>query len=533
MAPDDRDPRNLDDTAPAEAYCPSCDSSFSADLAVCPSDGTQLVSFPATTDDLVGRVIDGRFEIREQLGKGGMGTVYRALQRSVGREVAIKVIEPALARQRAAAKRFLREARLTSRLTHPSTVIVFDCGQADGMLYLVMELLAGETLGELIERTGPMPVERVVAIGTQLCDALIAAHALGIVHRDLKPSNVIVLAEPAERDTVKVLDFGLAKSLHGDDSTTTITESNAVMGTPRYMAPEAIRGEPADARTDLYSLGCMLYEMAAGEPPFVAPTTSALFAHHLMESPPAPPPAARALAPLLAELMAKEPEKRPGDAAEVRRRLGEAAAATSSAASVPADTVAATRARTPAARPRWLTPLLGGAAVAVAVAAIAVAAVALRGNTPDTPATDPAAADTRADPTAPSKTSALSPQEQTALSPPPPPSRGRAGVGGDVADAAPRAITLTLRASPPARVSIDGIEVGTTPITHPVTAGDQPVDVVFRRAGHITERRRVVPDDDRPVEVTLRPRRSAPPQPRPEQPRETKPPDVDFVVPRR
>jgi tRNA A-37 threonylcarbamoyl transferase component Bud32 len=319
-----------DETAPSqdslgdEAYCSACNASYASTLDTCPRDGERLVRFRTQPDALQGRVIDERFEVRGRLGRGGMGTVYRAWQRSVEREVAIKVVDARLSHDRTAAKRFLREARLASRLNQPSIVNVYDFGQTeDGILYLVMELLRGRTLAQVIATSGPMPVRRAFAIGVQLCDALDAAHGQGIVHRDLKPQNVVVLDDPPGRDLVKVLDFGLAKSLAAGEGTT-VTESDAMLGTPLYMAPETIEGRATDQRSDLYALGCMLHELLAARPPFHGESRNLVLAMHLSATPPALPDGAPAEAQaLIDELLAKEPAERPANAAAVRERLQE------------------------------------------------------------------------------------------------------------------------------------------------------------------------------------------------------------------
>jgi serine/threonine-protein kinase len=204
-----------------------------------------------------------------------MGTVYRARQTSMNREVALKVIDPSLERDAGAVKRFFREAQLASQLAHPNTVAVIEFGQdPNGVVYLVMELLRGETLTALVHREGALRTERVLRIGVQMCDALVAALAMGIVHRDLKPDNVILLE--GGRDHVKVLDFGLARSLI--DPASAITAQGVVAGTPRYMAPEIVlRGAQPAPQQDIYALGVMLGELATGGELWKADTIDDLF----------------------------------------------------------------------------------------------------------------------------------------------------------------------------------------------------------------------------------------------------------------
>lgn len=261
-----------------------------------------------TSDDLVGQVIDGRFEVLSPLGQGGMGIVYRAKQLSIGREVAVKVLDRRIEKDVKAVQRFFREAKLASTLQHPNTVPVIEFGQhADGRLFLAMELVNGNTLLDTINKQGAFAVDRVVAIGAQLCDALEAAHDLQIVHRDLKLENVMVLA--GKRDLVKVLDFGLARSLV--DPTTAHTATGLISGTPRYMAPEvALDGAQPAPSQDMYALGVMLAEMAIGRPLWSAPTMEALFIKK-QETESAIADVPPALKRIVRMLLATEPERRP------------------------------------------------------------------------------------------------------------------------------------------------------------------------------------------------------------------------------
>jgi len=302
-----------------ESYCAACGSSYPLQVDVCPKDGARLTKLKAQPDALLGRVFDGRFEVRAALGQGGMGTVYRGWQITVDREIAIKVIHSKLASDRIAVKRFLREARLSSRLNQPNIVNVYDFGQTeDGILYIAMELLRGHTLGRELEAMRPMPIRRVLAIGQQLCDALDSAHNQGIVHRDLKPNNIVILDDPPGRDLIKVLDFGLAKSLVTDTSSL-VTNTNAILGTPLYMPPEQIEGRPSDQRADLYSLGCILYQMLSGKPPFTGDTVNLVLAAHVGDPPePLPPSVPVMLARLVTRMMEKDPAKRVASAREAR-----------------------------------------------------------------------------------------------------------------------------------------------------------------------------------------------------------------------
>jgi serine/threonine-protein kinase len=248
-----------------------------------------------------------------------MGTVYRAWQRSIGREVAIKLLDQRHASDEMSVRRFLREAKLASQLSQPNTISVFDFGQAeDGKLFIVMELVRGRTLRDVLMTEGKLDVSRALRICVQLCDALEAAHGLDIVHRDLKPANLLILDEPPGRDLLKVLDFGLAKSLAGNESMT--TDSGFVVGTPRYMAPEvALGGEPS-AQSDLYAVGVLLAELTTGERLWEQNDFSQLVLlknRGLPETPQVP----AALRPLLIRLVSPEPRHRPASASALRTAL--------------------------------------------------------------------------------------------------------------------------------------------------------------------------------------------------------------------
>jgi serine/threonine protein kinase len=308
----------ISDKEAVELHCPACDKAWPAGAMHCPDDGTQLVRLPVE-DDLLGRTLDGRFTVREKLGAGGMGAVYSAWQTSVGREVALKIIHRRYASEPQAARRFLREAKLSSRLSNPHTVSVLDFGQTqDGLLYLAMELLRGSTLAEVLKSEGPFAPERLVRVGSQLCDALEAAHRLHIVHRDLKPGNVILLDHPPGRDLVKVLDFGLAKSVSVEETHSTVSRAGAVMGTPAYMAPEQVLGHEAAVPADLYSLGVILYELASGRLPYDARTGHAMMMAHVHEAPRPMSGVPPVFESVILRLLRKEPSQRFPSAAMVR-----------------------------------------------------------------------------------------------------------------------------------------------------------------------------------------------------------------------
>ncbi|QSQ16536.1 TonB family protein [Myxococcus landrumensis] len=247
---------------------------------------------PAGTgaDPLIGRTLNGRFSILEPLGVGGMGKVYRALQAPLERVVALKVLNPSFpsSRDPGFQKRFLREASLTSKLRHPNTVTVIDYGQTDdGIFYIAMEYLEGRTLAQVLGQVGPLQWSRAIAVAQQICRSLREAHSLGIVHRDLKPANIMLLNEQ-DQDLVKVLDFGLVKSVAAPQEgqiSPEITQNGTFLGSPQYMAPEQARNA-TDARSDVYSLGIVLFQMLMGRPPFIARDHIELIFAHYKEAPP-------------------------------------------------------------------------------------------------------------------------------------------------------------------------------------------------------------------------------------------------------
>ncbi|MQS13456.1 serine/threonine protein kinase [Streptomyces kaniharaensis] len=268
---------------------------------------------------MIGRALNGRYELAEIIGVGGMATVWRATDRVLGRQVAVKVLNGGLADDPRFAERFGREAQHAAMLAHPRIVMVFDSGVDQGSPYIVMELVQGRSLAAVLAQTPPggLPVERAVGIAAAVCEALTVAHAAGLVHRDIKPGNIMITDDGG----VKVVDFGIARA----GSSGNLTQTASVLGTAAYLAPEQATASALDGRTDLYAVGCVLTEMLTGETPFTAETPVAIAFKHVSELP-LPPSARRpglppALDAAVLRLLAKKPADRPADAAAARAEL--------------------------------------------------------------------------------------------------------------------------------------------------------------------------------------------------------------------
>ncbi len=280
-----------------------------------------------TADPLVGMVVADRYKIIEQIGRGGMGAVYRVEHAQIGKLMALKLLSGELSQNTELVARFKREALMVSKLSHPNTVQVFDFGTAGSLTYLAMEYLDGEDLGRVIDLGGPLDPGRTAKIVVQICSSLAEAHDLGIVHRDLKPENIILLNGRTD-DVAKVLDFGLAK-LRESSELGEVTTGGAIVGTPYYMSPEQIRGEPVDHRSDIYSLGALMYKCLTSEPAFEAATPMGVLTRHLTESPSEPTlkfPALRippTTSRIVMRALAKDPEDRFQSVRELQQALVE------------------------------------------------------------------------------------------------------------------------------------------------------------------------------------------------------------------
>ncbi|MFQ6172484.1 serine/threonine-protein kinase [Oryzobacter sp. R7] len=403
------------------------------------------------------RRLAGRYVLGSPIGRGGMGEVWRATDTVLHREVAVKTIDLRSVPDESGAARFDREARATAGINHPGIVTVHDSGVEDDTAFLVMELLPGPSLAERL-REGPLPVEEVVSVGEQVARALDAAHARGLVHRDIKPGNIAY----ADDGRIRVLDFGITQLGEAAAGNQALTATHTVMGTAEYLAPEQALGGRVDGRADLYALGCVLFALLAGKPPFSGPTPVATMMMHAND----PVPDVRTLRPetpgwladVVTSLLAKDPADRPTGAAAVAAALADREAVAGAATSVlPAAGAAA--AATGAAATQRLDPVppppppsapypgrydeeddrRGGSAVTWVLALVALAAVAalfwllfLR-EEPSTPTNTPSTRPTASAPattTPPSETPAPAPTE----TPTPTPS-DTADLGGDVEDA--------------------------------------------------------------------------------------------------
>jgi serine/threonine-protein kinase len=336
-------------------------------------------------------MLGGRYELGTPLGAGGMATVWRATDRLLGRQVAVKVLREQYAADPSFLARFQREAMHAASVSDPRIVTVFDCGVDPGAPYIVMELVSGQTLQQLLDQARALPAGEAVMVAAEMCAALEVAHAAGLVHRDIKPANVLVTSG----GQVKILDFGIARMAHAAG----LTQTGTLIGTAEYLSPEQGAGQPAGPQADLYAVGCVLYEMLTGTPPFTADSPAGLVYRHVHDQP-APPSARRPGLPpqvdgLVLRLLAKDPAARPPGAAAARAALLAAVPAGPAAPAAVQGTVPGspglTRTLPVSAPPRRTWPrVLVPVATAAAGAAAALLAVTLTSH-PAPAAADPAA----------------------------------------------------------------------------------------------------------------------------------------------
>jgi len=304
--------------------CGDCGARFGREATFCPFCGVQLAAstWDRALDPLVGKIVDGRYEVLEPLGEGGMGTVYKVRHITLNRLFAMKALRRDLAADGALSQRFIFEARATGAIKHHGVVSISDFGVLeDGIPYFVMELLVGETLSTHMRARGPMPPRDVIAIARDIADALTASHAANVIHRDLKPENVFLVGGK----DVRLVDFGAAKIVGGSK----LTRPGVVFGTPYYMSPEQAAGHAIDGRADVYSLGILMFEMLTGRVPFEADTYMGVLTKHLFAQAPKPSEAISGvrLGPLedvVMRALEKEPSARYASMTELKKALDEA-----------------------------------------------------------------------------------------------------------------------------------------------------------------------------------------------------------------
>ena len=428
-------------------------------------------------DEHIGRVVADRFEVLSLIGSGGMGTVYRARQRGLDRPVALKLLKEEASWDPDTVTRFHREAKAMSLLQHGNTVRVFDFGQtAEGTLFLAMELLEGETLTKRLGREGALDPGLAIRVVQQVLSSLHEAHAKGIVHRDLKPDNIVLADVDGHVDpVVKVLDFGIAKVFEGENQFDQLeTQAGTVFGTPRYMSPEQAQGKSLDARSDLYSVGVLLYQLVTGIPPFQDEEAVVVMAKHIRDKP-EPPVRAAPTRPISSSLnravlkaLEKDPAKRFQDATEFANALEDCLTDVRTAGAQRTGIFGRSPVPTPS---RWAL-----AAAAVVLLASAGTAVWILGGDDSEPSEEPAPAPLANEP-----------------------------------DPAPAVAMASLLETEPsgAEVLLDGELAGVTPFRHELLPGEE-IAVALELDGFETVETTLAPGQERTIILT-----ELPPDPSP------------------
>jgi len=310
--------------------CPKCNREVQGRPNFCPACGVSITySRRNGADPLVGQIIDATYEVVEIVGEGSMGRVYRAQHIQLRKQVALKVLHANLVSDTTVVKRFEREAQAASRLNHPNCISMFGYGREENsdLLWMAMEFIEGRDLGSIIAEDSPLPAKRVLHIMSQVCDALDEAHSANVIHRDLKPANIVCFDHRRTRDFVKVLDFGIAKIVGSEQEYQPLTREGIVCGTPAYMSPEQVQGLELDPRSDLFSLGIILYQTLTGSLPFLGDSAVEVATKIVVDQPIAPsearfdwsyPPE---LEEIVLKLLSKNRDDRYRGAHEVKRAL--------------------------------------------------------------------------------------------------------------------------------------------------------------------------------------------------------------------
>lgn len=293
--------------------CPSCKLKYSPEMERCPVDNSLLAV--VRRDPFIGKLIADKYQIVEVLGMGGFATVYKAEQKGLRRSVAIKILHAEFVDKPDKIRRFQHEAESISTLVHPNVAAVYDYGVLpEGQPYLAMELAPGTTLSSVLSECKRFDSERALKIFLQACDGIAAAHAMGLIHRDIKPSNILLDKAEDGTETVKILDFGLAKVVSDESgSREHLTMTGEVLGTPAYMSPEQCTGGPIDFRTDIYSFGCVMYEVLSGRLPIEGDNSYEMMNKHINEAPVSLSKSGAAVPPRMVKIVAKALEKDPAD----------------------------------------------------------------------------------------------------------------------------------------------------------------------------------------------------------------------------
>jgi serine/threonine-protein kinase len=502
-----------------ERNCPRCGRVFPGGVEFCPDDGSRLVDHTLRAkpkdDEMVGRVLDGKYRIESVLGRGGMGVVYASQHTILGKRVAIKVLRGQFDEDPEILSRFTQEARAASAIGSAHIIDITDFGDLEGgAAYFVMEYLDGEPLSAFMKRTGPVAPDRAASIVEQICRGLQAAHDHGIVHRDLKPDNVFLLRRDDRSDFVKILDFGIAKVAGAAGPR---TKSGMVFGTPHYMAPEQAAGDPVDGRTDVYALGVILFELLVGKVPFDADSFMAILTKHMYQPPPAlssvhaDPSRPPSLDEIVIKAMAKVPAERWQSMDELRAALLAVVPLSSTGnmlvGSGPRPIDVATRITpTTGPRPSMALPVAGRRARIALFAGLPllllVGGAVYFAQSPPSPV--PVAPAGLAVPAAPAGPVGL-PAHAPALAPATPsPSEIPAP---PIPAPAPTVVRVRILSSPMGATVWDGqTSLGPTPLE--LDRPELPRELVLRADGHQPQTIQIGPDSAERVDVTLSPARS-------------------------